>query len=79
MKVKVLYFAQVAEKVGVPSEEIELETGSNSEELIDILINKYPEIKALTYNVAVNQQLTRSAVELYDNVEVALLPPFAGG
>ena len=79
MKVRVLYFAQVAEKLGISQEEIEIESGSNSEGLIDLLNNKYPELKSLTFKISVDQTLSHSSIGLTENCEVALLPPFAGG
>ena len=79
MKVSILYFAQVAEKTGISSEEIEVATGCDSEQLVEMLKEKYPAIKTLTFNIAVGQELTRSAVELTEGAEIALLPPFAGG
>ena len=79
MKVKVLYFAQVAEKVGISAEEVEITEGANSDDLLQLLAQKYPVIEGLTFNLAVNQSLIRDSVPLSNNVEVALLPPFAGG
>ena len=79
MKIKVLYFAQVSEVTGLPNEEIEIAEGSNSEDLINLLIQKHPDIQKLTFKVAVNQELTRAATTLNEGAEVALLPPFAGG
>lgn len=79
MTVSVLYFAQIAEKLGLGSEEIELSQDANSDELIKILTEKYPVLQSLTFNIAVDQELVRKAVELKDGAEIALLPPFAGG
>lgn len=79
MKVKVLYFAQVAEKIGIPKEEVWLEDGSNTEDLFNLLIQTHPELKDLKYKVAVDQLLVRAIADLENGSEVALLPPFAGG
>ena len=79
MKVKVLYFAQIAEITGKSSEEIILESGNTSTDLIEILKNKYPAIGKQKYKLAVNQTLAQKEKVLKDNEEVALLPPFAGG
>lgn len=79
MKVKVLYFAQVAEKTGVSNEEIEVPAETGSEELLKVLKQKYPAVADLSFNIAVDQVLIRNNVELSEGSEIALLPPFAGG
>ena len=79
MKIKVLYFAQIAEITGISSEEIELVTGNSSNDLIALLEKKYPEIREQKYKLAVNQTLVQKDKTLKENEEVALLPPFAGG
>ena len=78
MKIKLLYFAQVSEKLGLSSEEISFD-GSNSDELVKLLNEKYPILNDLKFKVAVDQTLINTTTELKDGVEVALLPPFAGG
>lgn len=78
MKIKLLYFAQVSEKLGLSSEEISFD-GSNSDELLNHLNEKYPDLKELKFKIAVDQTLINTTTELKDGVEVALLPPFAGG
>ncbi|MBD3637909.1 MAG: MoaD/ThiS family protein [Crocinitomicaceae bacterium] len=79
MKVHVVYFAQVAEKIGLSKEEIELPDGSNSTDLLTVLYNKYPMLRDLTFKVAVDHELSNRQLALKPDCEVALLPPFAGG
>lgn len=79
MKVKVLYFAQVAEKAGVSEDEFDVQAGSTSTDLLQMIEGKHEQIKGLEFKVAVNQVLSHTSVELTENCEVALLPPFAGG
>jgi molybdopterin synthase sulfur carrier subunit len=78
MKIKLLYFAQVSEKLGISSEEISFD-GSDSNELLSYLNEKYPDLKELKFKIAVDQTLINTTTALKDGVEVALLPPFAGG
>lgn len=79
MKVKVLYFAQVAEKAGVSEDEFDVEAGATSGDLLQMIEGRHERIKGLEFKIAVNQVLSQSTIELTENCEVALLPPFAGG
>ena len=79
MKIKLLYFGQVEEKVGISSEEIEITELFTSDDLMLMLHNKYPKLREIKFNTAVNQALIKSKTDLKDGFEVALLPPFAGG
>lgn len=79
MKVKILYFAQIAEKLGCTTEMFEIPENMGSEALVDKLKVKYPELNNLTFAISVNQTLVQTDTKLEDGFEVALLPPFAGG
>ena len=79
MKIKVRYFAQIAEKVGRSNEEIELSDGSTSSVLLEQLKLKYSGLGDMHFKLAVDHNLVQVETDLYDGVEVALLPPFAGG
>lgn len=79
MKVKMLYFAQVAEKLGITSEIIELDENHTTTDLIKTLELRYPELTKLTYKLAVDQVLIQDEKILSEGYEIALLPPFAGG
>ena len=79
MKIKVLYFAQIAEKTGVASEEFEFETSLESDDLIKVIFGKYPVLRNMTFKIAVDHHIINAPTALNQNSEVALLPPFAGG
>ena len=78
MKISVKYFGIIAEKIGFSSEEIEIEV-SESLYLRDFFNQKQPEIKEITYKIAINQEITDILNFKEGQIEVALLPPFAGG
>lgn len=78
MLIKLLYFAQISEKVGKSSEEIEF-SGYNTEDLMKQLYVTYPKLEGLTFKIAVDQVLINENTDLKNGDEVALLPPFAGG
>lgn len=79
MKVKMLYFAQIAEALGFDKEEFEIPDKMGSEALVEKLKVKYPELNNLTFAVSVNEVLVKTDTLLEEGFEIALLPPFAGG
>ena len=81
---KILYFAWLREKVGVPSEEKDFEAGTVIE-LIDYLV-KLDEKYALAFSdlkavrVAVDQELVQDFETSINNAkEIAFFPPMTGG
>jgi len=80
MKVKVLYFSQVKDKVGKNEEEIEFE-GKTLKDLVDVLVNKYPDIKDILKRsmFAVNESYETMDYNLQDNDMIAIVPPVSGG
>jgi len=80
MKVKVLYFSQVKDKVGKNEEEIEFE-GKTLKDLVDVLVNKYPDIKDILKRsmFAVNESYETMDYNLQDNDMIAIIPPVSGG
>ena len=75
---KIKYFGMVAEAVGTNEEELEF-AHTTIQDLNDLLNNKYSKLKTINFQYAVNQSIVENSVELNDNDEIALLPPFAGG
>lgn len=76
--INVKYFGMIAETIGKSSEQLKIEVIDD----VNLKIfseNKYPQLKKMDYKIAINQQLTDILNEVLNNVEVALLPPFAGG
>ncbi|EEP60918.1 molybdopterin converting factor subunit 1 [Sulfurihydrogenibium yellowstonense] len=80
MKVKVLYFSQVKDKVGKNEEEIEFE-GKTLKDLVDVLVNKYPHIEDILKRsmFAVNESYETMDYNLQDNDIIAIIPPVSGG
>jgi molybdopterin synthase sulfur carrier subunit len=78
MKINVKYFGIIAEKIGLYSEEIEMDV-SKKIDLRAFFNLKHPEIKEITYKIAINQEITDFLELTKNQIEVALLPPFAGG
>ena len=76
MTVRVLLFGPVADLLGKAEEIFENQTDLSS--LKETVFKKFPQLKNLTFRIAVNQELKENAA-LKDGDEIALLPPFSGG
>ena len=83
MAFRVMYFAWLRERIGVPSEDIEAKVKSVSE-LVEHLKGK-EERYALAFQdvsavkVAINQELSDFDAALKGGEEVAFFPPMTGG
>ena len=79
MKIECKYFGSVAEAATLSSEMIEIETGSSLKGLDELIKKKYPTLHFLSYQFAVNQQISILDTAITEADEIALLPPFGGG
>jgi len=73
----VLLFGVLADIV--KTQRIGIAVVSTTDELIELMEEKYPEIKNYNYQIAVNQKQIEGNCVISENDEIALLPPFAGG
>ena len=78
MKLNVKYFGLIAEWMGRSEEQIDLLENSIAA-LRQQLETNCRRLSNITYQVAVNQKIASEELELSENDEVAILPPFAGG
>ena len=78
MKAEVKYFGMIAEKIGLQEESIDLNE-QNQSDLRMFFEKKHPNIIGMNYQIAINQTLTEKIESNLEFVEIALLPPFAGG
>ena len=78
MKLRIKYFGSIAEKIGFESEILQMNEPYTSGNLTTFLTEKY-QLQNMNWRLAVNQELLYSSVELKEDDELALLPPFAGG
>lgn len=77
MKINVLFFGILSEITGKKS--LSFDDISDTTQLNNKLTDKFPEIKSITYRLAVNQVIIDTNTKLKDSDEVAFMPPFAGG
>jgi molybdopterin converting factor subunit 1 len=82
MKLKLLIFAGLAEQLGGPMLELDIAADRLSpSQLIDHLTALYPHAAGALAQafVAVNQAYAEEHIRIYENDEVALIPPVSGG
>lgn len=81
IRVNVLFFAIVRERLGERSQELEIPKGSSISDLWVTLNATHPGMDALKPHIrtAVNMDFADDSYVLQDGDEVALIPPVAGG
>lgn len=82
MSVKILYFAGLKEKLGVPGETVDLPADIGTVgALRDWLVGQGREALATAKNLrcAVNQDMARLDAGVKDGDEIAFFPPVTGG
>ncbi|HKV48645.1 MAG TPA: molybdopterin converting factor subunit 1 [Candidatus Acidoferrales bacterium] len=81
MRVRVLFFGQLKEIVGVPEETIDVSEGTKLEDLLERYGRRFPKFAGFRASVAtsVNQEYADTKTELANGDEVAFLPPVSGG
>ena len=81
MRVHVLYFAMIRERVGRERETFELAAGADVRIARAAIAERHPELATLLPRVAtaVNGAIAAEAAQLGDGDEIALIPPVAGG
>jgi molybdopterin synthase sulfur carrier subunit len=77
MQVNILIFGQLTDIIGVSK--LTLKDISTSDELMGILVQRYPALAHVKYVVALDKKVINENTQLLDDSTVALLPPFSGG
>src|ERR1700690_1578914 len=81
MRIRVLFFGQLKDIVGMAEEETELSEGSRVEDLFERYGRKFPKLAEFRPSIAasVNQEYAGWRAPLSTGDEVAFLPPVSGG
>ncbi len=77
MKLSILCFGQVAAITG-NTLQVEEEVAT-SDELLQVLQNRFPALQSLKYSIAIDKKLVQGNTPLTNGSTVAILPPFSGG
>ncbi len=78
MQLTIKYFGMLAEATSTAEERLQTDICSVAD-LLKKLKNQYPKLHDKDFKVAINQELVNNNYMINNEVEVALLPPFAGG
>ena len=81
MKIKVMFFAQLAEVAGMDEKEVELEHSVTIREFTQDFLNQpvFQKYKRLPFLYAINEEFARPETRIEDGATLAILPPVAGG
>lgn len=79
MNTLIKYFGMIAEQLEKNSEIIFIEAENQSIDLQDFFEKKHPQLKGMSYKIAVDQEFMTHLDLSTEIKEIALLPPFAGG
>jgi molybdopterin converting factor subunit 1 len=81
VRLHVLYFGLVRERLGRRTEELECEAGTTVSRLLELLAGRHDifSLGAGSIRVAVNREYVDGSHVLSDADEVAIIPPVAGG
>jgi MoaE-MoaD fusion protein len=81
VRVQVLYFAVLRDRLGLAEEAVDLPTGSTASDALAALCERQPALLPFRGRVqlAVNRKIVPGAHPLAEGDELALIPPVAGG
>jgi molybdopterin converting factor subunit 1 len=79
MRVRLLYFGILRERLGGGESRLEMRDGATVAEVLNVYRERLPDFMWDSIAVAVNQEYTKADFVLKDGDEVALLPPVSGG
>ena len=79
MKVHIRFFARCREIVGAKRKELEIEDGMMLQELKELLLQEYPDLKDQRVLVSLNHSYADLDIKLKEADEIAFFPPVSGG
>ncbi|AMA49044.1 MULTISPECIES: MoaD/ThiS family protein [Flavobacterium] len=80
MQIKIKYFGQLIDLIGLEEEIIEIDKNEIiCAEIIELLSFKYEKLEKTPFKIAINKKIQDSNYKINKEDEIALLPPFAGG
>ena len=77
MLIEIKYFGQIVEVTNKNEETLDI-IGTQISDVLEVLNNKYEQLKNKDFQIAQSQELVLLETKLTGG-EIALLPPFAGG
>ena len=79
--IKVLFFANLRDRAGTKSTELDIPAGTTVQGLKDIVVEAYPGLKDTmdTVVISINREFAFDESLVPENSEVAMFPPVRGG
>ena len=80
-QVRILFFAQVQERLGQSAGSYDLPAATTVEAVLALLAERHPELAELwpRCRLALDQAFARGSIMLDENSEIAVIPPVSGG
>lgn len=78
-QIPIRFFGMVAERLGKQEDLIEIRQSDEGRDLREWLNTQYPQISNMSFQVAVDHQISETIPQGKSISEIAVLPPFAGG
>lgn len=79
LSLNIKYFGMTGEAAKKDNEVIKIEEPVSVDEIKNLILHKYPRLKKMDFQIALNLSIAAGSEMVNDNDELALLPPFAGG
>lgn len=80
MKIRLLYFAALRERLGLEEEVLELPEAATVAVLLEVLAERHELFRGLRgFRIAVDRKFARNRDVIPEGAEVAVIPPVAGG
>ncbi len=81
MRVRVQFYAQLRDLVGVPEKDVDLPLGSTVRDLIEKIYSQTPALRAheKTILIGAGVEFVDRNYQMHDGEEIAIMPPVQGG
>lgn len=79
MENEVQFYGMIAEKLGISKTSIWVDFNGEDVNVRNLIISRYPELKSMTFQIAINNELKENLSSADTGKIIAILPPFAGG
>jgi molybdopterin synthase sulfur carrier subunit len=77
MKIELLFFGQLTDKIGCTS--MHVDNPGTIFQLKELLLMQYPALKEVKFTIALNNKLVIEDASIPENSTIAMMPPFSGG
>ena len=79
MENEVQFYGMIAEKLGISKTSILIDFKGEDVNVRDLISDSYPLLKAMTFQIAINNVIKENISSAEVGEIIAILPPFAGG